>query len=72
MSEYVRKMASIQLIDEVNPIDGADKICVYVVQGYNVIDLIDKYQVGNKIVFLAPDSFVPDTLCPFLTSPFER
>lgn len=66
---YVRKMASIQIIDEVKMIPEADKICVYVVQGYNVIDQIGKYHVGDKVIFATIDSFIPDTLCPFLTKP---
>lgn len=31
MAEYVRKMASIQEVNGVYPIDGADKICQYVI-----------------------------------------
>lgn len=69
MEEYVRKMASIQTIDEVKLIPDADKICAYVVQGFNVIDQIGKYSVGDKVVFIQPDSFVPNTLAPFLTKP---
>lgn len=70
MSEpYVRKMASIQIIDEMFLIPDADKICAYVVQGYNVVDQIGKYQVGDKVVFASIDSFVPSTVAPFLTKP---
>lgn len=66
---YVRKMASIQEIEEVKLIPDADKICAYVIQGYNVIDQIGKYSVGDNVVFVSPDSFVSNSLCPFLTKP---
>ncbi len=69
MTEYIRKMASIQMVEEVKLIPEADKICAYVIQGYNVIDQIGKYLVGDKVIFVQPDSFVPSTLTPFLTKP---
>ena len=45
-----RKMASIQVIEEIKPIKGADLICAYRVQGWEVVDSKGKYQVGDKDV----------------------
>ncbi len=36
MNDYVRKMASIQEVNGVYPIDGADKICQYGINSWRV------------------------------------
>ena len=63
----MRKMASVQVIDQVIPIEGADKICQYFVNGWKVIDLVGKYKKGDSVVFCEVDSWVPNTLAPFLS-----
>lgn len=55
----MRKLASVQKIAEVAPIAGADKICKYRINGWWVIDSVDKYSVGDKVVYCEPDSFLP-------------
>lgn len=65
MSE--RKLATIRCIAEVKSIEGADRIVSYRVDGWWVTDAIDKYIVGDFVVYLEPDSWVPHTLAPFLT-----
>lgn len=60
-------MASIQVIEEIKPIEGADLICAYRVQGWEVVDAVGKYQVGDKVVFCEVDSWVPTELAPFLS-----
>lgn len=62
-----RKMASIRVIEEIKPIEGADLICAYRVQGWLVVDSVCKYQVGDKVVFCEVDSWVPTELAPILS-----
>jgi len=62
-----RKLASIRKISEVRSIPEADKICAYGVDGWFVVDTVDKYSVGDLVVFLEVDSFVPTELAPFLS-----
>lgn len=64
---YVRKMASIQEVNGVHPIEGADKICQYGINGWRVVDQVGKYQVGDRVIFCEVDSFIPSTIAPFLT-----
>lgn len=65
MSE--RALATIRRIAEVKPIEGADRIVSYRVDGWWVTDSVSKYAVGDLVVYLEPDSWVPHTLAPFLT-----
>lgn len=67
----MRKMASIQQIAEIKPIEGADFIVSYRVNGWNVVDKKDAYQVGDLVVYLEIDAFVPNSLCPFLSKDRE-
>lgn len=55
----MRKMATIQKIADVQPIEGADKICKYKINNWWVVDLVDKYNVGDKVVYCEIDSFLP-------------
>lgn len=64
-----RKMASVQVINGVYPIDGADKICQYGINGWKVVDQVGKYQVGDLVVFCEVDSWIPTKIAPFLTKP---
>lgn len=54
-------------IEAIQPIEGADNICTYQVQSWMVVDKINKYQVGDKVLYFEIDSWVPDTLAPFLS-----
>lgn len=56
-----RKLASIQKIEEIKPIDGADRIVAYRIEDWWVVDSKDKYEIGNFVIFLEIDSFVPST-----------
>ena len=67
----MRKLASIQRIAEIKSIEGADFIVSYRVNGWNVVDKKDAYQVGDLVVYLEIDSFVPNSLCPFLSKDRE-
>lgn len=65
MSE--RKLATVRKIAEVGLIEGADKICAYRVDGWWVVDSIDKYKVNDIVIYAEPDSWVPHSIAPFLT-----
>jgi RNA ligase (TIGR02306 family) len=62
-----RKLATIRVIEEVKPIEGADKICAYRVGGWWVVDQVGKYIVGYKVVYVEIDSWIPHELAPFLS-----
>lgn len=67
MSDIERKMASVQKIAEIKPIEGADRIVAYRINGWWVVDAKDKYEVGDYIVFCEVDSWIPHELAPFLS-----
>lgn len=56
-----RKLASIRKIQEIKLIEGADKICAYRVDGWWVVDSINKYNIGELVVYYEIDSFLPIT-----------
>lgn len=63
----MRKLASIQRIAEIKPIEGADLIETYRIDGWWVVDKKGAYQVGDLAIYLEVDSFVPTELAPFLS-----
>lgn len=72
MNEFTsesRKLASIQTIAEIKPIEGADRIVAYRINGWYVVDQKGKYQVDESVVMCEVDSFVPTEIAPFLTKP---
>lgn len=56
----MRKLASIQRIDGLFPIDGRDRIVLARVEGWNVIVQKDMFQVGDLCVFCEIDSVLPE------------
>ncbi|MED7641731.1 UNVERIFIED_CONTAM: RNA ligase (ATP), partial [Lactobacillus acidophilus] len=64
MSE--RKLATVRTIGEVKPIEGADSICAYMVDGWQVVDTIGKYKTGDKAMYIDPDSCLPHAIAPCL------
>ncbi len=62
-----RKMASIRRIADLQPIEGADKIEVATIDGWKVVVKKGEFTVGELAVYLEIDSWVPNTLAPFLT-----
>lgn len=67
MSDIERKLASVQKIAEIKPIEGADRIVAYRINGWWVVDSKDKYEVGDYVVFCEVDSWIPHELAPFLS-----
>jgi len=62
-----RKLASIQVVNRIYFIEGADKICQYGINGWRVVDQIGKYNVGDKVVYFEIDSWIPTEIAPFLS-----
>jgi len=55
-----RKLATIRKISKLTPIEGADKIELATVDGWNVIVAKDVgHQVGDLVVYCEVDSFLP-------------
>lgn len=63
----MRKIVSVQKIDAIYPIEGADRIVQYLVNGWRVVDGKDKYKVGDLVVFAEVDAWIPTAIAPFLT-----
>jgi len=63
----MRKMAVIKRIDEIKAIPDADKICVYRLDGWWVVDLVEKYSVGDLVIYCEIDSWIPHSVAPFLS-----
>jgi hypothetical protein len=70
-SEIKRKLASIQRIEEIRDIEGADAIQHYRVLGWWVVDKKGAHKVGDLVVYLTIDSWVPHELAPFLSKGSE-
>jgi RNA ligase (TIGR02306 family) len=49
-------------IDKVVPHKGADKLEVVIIKGWENIVKIGQFKVGDKVVFIPPDSLVPRSL----------
>ena len=55
-----RKLATIRRIDDIQPIEGADKIELATVGGWKVVVAKDvNHKVGNLVVYCEIDSFLP-------------
>lgn len=57
--ERERKLASVQHIVALDPIEGADKIEVATILGWHVVVEKGKYKVGDLIVYCEVDSLIP-------------
>ena len=60
-----RALAHVELVNNKQPIEGADRIELLTVLGWNVIQQKDTAQIGDKVVYIEIDSKVPET------EPFE-
>lgn len=63
----MRKLATIRVINDIEPIDGADKIELATVDGWKVVTQKGEYSVGDFAIYCEIDSWIPHTLAPFLT-----
>lgn len=55
----MRKLASIQKITDIQPIENADMIVCATVLGWKVVVKKDTFQVGDKCVYFEVDSYLP-------------
>ncbi len=55
----MRKLATIQIISDVQPIEGADRIEVASVLGWKVVIKKDEFKPGDLAVYCEVDSFLP-------------
>jgi RNA ligase (TIGR02306 family) len=69
MSE--RKLASVQRIDRIRPINGADNIEVAEVLGWECVVKKDEFKQGDLCVYIEIDSIVPDNK-PYFSFMKER
>lgn len=61
MERTKRRLVSIQTIDDLQPIPGADLIEVATVMGWNIVVKKGEFQVGDTCVYFEVDSFLPIT-----------
>lgn len=54
-----RKLASIQVIDNIQPIENADAIEVATVKGWKLVTKKGEFNVGDKAIYCEIDSFLP-------------
>jgi RNA ligase (TIGR02306 family) len=64
-------MATVRKISELRPIEGADAIEAAVVGGWVVVVKKGEFKAGDLAVYLEIDSWVPNTLAPFLSKGSE-
>lgn len=63
----MRKLASIRTISDISPIEGADAIEVATVDGWKVVVKKGEFEVGQAVIYLEIDSWVPTEIAPFLS-----
>lgn len=66
-----RVMAWVAKVSEIKPIENADQIVAYRVNGWWVVDKINQYKVGDHVVYVSIDSWVPHEIAPFLSKGSE-
>lgn len=62
-----RMLATVQEIAEIKPIDNADAIEAIRINGWWVVARKGEFRVGESVVFIEVDAFVPHNLAPFLS-----
>ena len=55
----MRKLATVRTISDIKPIDGADRIQAYQIDGWWVVDQKDAYKIGDKVIYFEIDSMLP-------------
>ena len=65
----MRKMATIRKINKIVPIEGADSVELAQVDGWNVVVKKGEHQEGSLVVYCEIDSWIPNSIAPFLTAP---
>lgn len=57
----MRKLATIEKISDIQPIENADAIEVVTVKGWKVVVQKDVFSIGEKVVYFEIDSLIPNT-----------
>lgn len=55
----MRKLVTIQIIENIMPIPGADRIELAKIKGWQVVIEKNKYKTGDSVLFFEVDSFLP-------------
>lgn len=55
----MRHLATIQVVKNIQPIQGADKIVTAQIKDWNVVTQKDNFKIGDKCVYFEIDSFLP-------------
>ena len=58
--EFVRKLASVMVIDEVIDIPGADKVELVRLEGWQAVVSKGKHTIGDLVVYIETDALLPD------------
>ena len=61
-----RKLATVRIISELKPIEGADFLQLALVDGWQCVVRKDEFTAGQKVVYFEIDSWVPYLYAPFL------
>jgi hypothetical protein len=56
----MRKLATIQRVDSISLIKGADRIVCITVKGWELVAKKNEFKVGDKCIFFETDSVLPD------------
>jgi RNA ligase (TIGR02306 family) len=63
----MRKMATIRVIDALNPIEGADAIECATIGGWKVVVKKGEFRAGDRAVYCEIDSWIPTEIASFLS-----
>jgi RNA ligase (TIGR02306 family) len=63
----MRQMATPRKIRDIQPIPGADQIEVLTIDGWKVVAKKGLHEIGEMVIYLEVDSWVPNTIAPFLS-----
>lgn len=55
-----RKLASVQTVKAIKPIEGADRIEIVQILNWDCVAKKGEYQVGDKVIYFEIDSLLPD------------
>ena len=56
----MRKLATIETVHDIRPIEGADKIEVALIKGWETVVKKGEFSVGSAVVYIEIDSIVPE------------
>lgn len=63
----MRKLATVEVISEIKTHNNADALELAMVRGWQVVVRKGEFQVGDLVVYLEIDSWVPTEIAPFLS-----